>query len=108
MVLVLIGIDIVGGGNYMRATIMRLLCQVVGYYGVWFLLMCKILFCLLGWRVWVMRWMTLLWQEMRSPFMWEFLHLDRRCGHVSLSLVVHCMHLGFEWVWGQNRFLLGT
>ena len=36
-----------------------------------------------------MRWVALLLQEMWSPFMCWFLHLDRRCGHVSLALLGH-------------------
>ena len=38
-----------------------------------------------------MGWMALLSQEMRSPFMRWFLLLDRRCSHVSLSLVGYCV-----------------
>ena len=64
MVLVLIGINLVGGGNYMRATIMGLLCELVEVDD----------FVVAG-----------------DPFMWGFLHLDRRYGHVSAMCLFLCL-----------------
>lgn len=31
-----------------------------------------------------------------------FAHVDRRCGHVFLSLLWHNVQLGFGWVIGRN------
>lgn len=64
MVLVLIGIDFVGGSNYMRATIMGLLCELVEVDN---------------------------FVVARDPFIWGFLHLDRRCGHVSAMCLFRCL-----------------
>ena len=50
---------------------------------------------LLACSVWVMRCIALLCHDNLRPFMYGFLHVDRRCGHVSLSLFWHSVQLGF-------------
>lgn len=41
--------------------------------------------------------------------MWGFVHMDRRCGHVSISQSRHGVHFAFGWVVCHNmlfrRFL---
>ena len=39
---------------------------------------------LLACSFWVMRYIVLLCRAILRPFMYGFLHVDRRCGHVSL------------------------
>ena len=49
----------------------------------------------------------MLWRDILRPFMCRFSHVDRRCGHVSLSLLGHKVQLGFGiYVRGQNIFFL--
>lgn len=36
--------------------------------------------------------------------MYQFVHVDSRCGHVSISLFGHSVQLGFGWVSGPNVF----
>ena len=50
---------------------------------------------LLACNVWVMRCTTLLWLVILRPFKYRCPHVDRRWGHVSLSLQWHNVQLGF-------------
>ena len=62
---------------------------------------------LLACSVWVMRCIALLWRAILRPFICGFSHVDRRCGHVSLSLLWHTVKLGFCYVRGQKMFFYG-
>ena len=61
---------------------------------------------LLACSVWAMRCTSLLWCAIVRPFMRGFSHVDRICGHVSLSLLWHGVQLGYWYVRGQNIFFL--
>ena len=56
------------------------------------------------WRcnAWVMRCTALLCRAILRPFMYGLSHVNRRCGHVSLSLLWHNVQLGFWYVRGQT------
>ena len=61
---------------------------------------------MLAWSVCVIRWTALLCLEILRPFRWGCSHNERRCGHVSLSLLWHSVQLGFWCVCGQKIFFL--
>ena len=59
---------------------------------------------LLAWSVWVMTCTTLLCRAILRPFRYGCSHVDRRWGHVFLSLLWHKVQLGFWCVRGQKMF----
>ena len=61
---------------------------------------------LLACSIWVIKWTTLLCFVILSPFKYKCSHVDSRWGHVSLSLLLHSVQLGFWYERGQNMFFL--
>ena len=55
---------------------------------------------LLAYSDWAMRCIALLWRDILRPFMCWFSHVDRRWGHMSLSLLGHIMLLGAHGIVG--------
>ena len=66
----------------------------------------KNLVCLLACNVWVMRCTALLCLAILRPFKYGCSHVDKRWGHVSLSLRWHNVQLGSWCVRGQKIFFL--
>jgi hypothetical protein len=62
--------------------------------------------CLLACNVCVIICTALLCLAIRRPFKNGCLHVDSRCGHVSLSFLWHSVQLGFGCVRGQNILFL--
>ena len=59
---------------------------------------------LLACSIWVMRCTALLCRAILRPFINGVLHIDRRCGHVSMLLLWHIVQLGFWCVRGHNIY----
>ena len=55
---------------------------------------------LLAYSDWAMRCIALLWCDILRPFMCSCSHVDRRWGHMSLSLLRHIMLLGAHGIVG--------
>ena len=62
---------------------------------------------LVGLTIWIIWWTTLLWQAIRSPFVYGFIHVNSRCSHVSISLFGQSVQFGFGYVSGQKVFFNG-
>ena len=64
----------------------------------------KNLVFLLACSVWVIGWTALLCLVIPSPFKYGCSHVDSRWGHVTLSVLLHSVQLGFWYCRGQNMF----
>ena len=61
---------------------------------------------LLACSVCAIRWTALLCQAIHNPLMCWFVRVERRWGHMSLSLFVHTIQLGLVCVSGHNMYFM--